>query len=464
MSEGTESRNGSTGVLAVRWPGLLCAGLLVLCAAACSSSSPGTDAPDAPDVTDAPDAPDVTDVPEAPDVPDVPDVTGPFHWASGCEGTATRDAWSSIPVTDTTFPRGPLVQMADRDGATLVWRTATPSVEEGCVDVAWGQEQRTVCGSADANGQYEVPVYGLPPATEITYAVRVGEIHTPQLTFRTLPDRPVAMKFAVFADAHNNVESLQKMSVAALAEGVDFAIGVGDLTGSGQVVEFDQTFQGFRDLGTRVNIWAVIGNHDEKSITGYTDAFVLPEGNEDEAATGLGEAWWSRRIGNVWIGGGYIRDYYLSPPDVDWGQVGWFRRQFQTEEFLTARWKLFFIHEPPWVASGGGDCNYYGENSLQQSLIPMLAAAGVQASFHGHMHGIEWGDVGGVRTYVVGGVCGCGLDTGACPLPEGLPRPWNALYEQANFAIVETGCDGLTVRHLDLDGTALTTHPIVTTP
>jgi predicted phosphodiesterase len=112
------------------------------------------------------------------------------------------------------------------------------------------------------------------------------------------------MKFAVFADAHNKVENLQKMSTLALGMGVDFAIGIGDLTGVGLPEEFDQTLKGFQDLGSRVNVWAVLGNHDEKNIKGYFDAFVLPQGNEEESAAGLGEGWWARRMGIGSLNGG----------------------------------------------------------------------------------------------------------------------------------------------------------------
>jgi predicted phosphodiesterase len=389
-----------------------------------------------------------------PDVAEgVIDTPQPFHWASGCEGAGTGAAWTLIP--DATFLRGPLVQMSDRDRATIVWRTATPSQDEGCVHLTWSDQYRMECGLPDANGQYEIQVVGLPAASEVSYHVQVGKVLTSQLTFRTLPDRPVPMKFAVFADAHNKVENLQKMSTLALGMGVDFAIGIGDLTGVGLPEEFDQTLKGFQDLGSRVNVWAVLGNHDEKNIKGYFDAFVLPQGNEEESAAGLGEGWWARRMGNVWIGGGWIRDFYLSMPDADWGQVGWFRRQFETEEFKTAQWKLFFIHEPAYSTQWGTECSSNGEQCLRVALIPMLAAAGVQASFHGHMHGIEWGAVEGVNTFIVGGLCGCGMDSGDCPTPDGFPAPWNGIYGIANFAVVETGCDGLTVRYMDLEGKLL---------
>lgn len=38
--------------------------------------------------------------------------------------------------------------------------------------------------------------------------------------------------------------------------------------------------------------------------------------------------------------------------------------------------------------------------------------------------------------------------------PTGLPQPWTYNYVH-NFAIVETGCDQMTVRFMDLDGNEL---------
>ena len=397
--------------------------------------------------------PDSKDVEEPADVPaDVAPDAPPFQWAAGCEGTGTGAAWT--PINDDTFLGGPLVQMSDRDTVTLLWRPAVASAEPGCVDLSWGDQSRTECGTADANGQYEVAVNGLPPATEIAYTVRIGDVRTAQMTFRTMPDRPVPMKIAVFADAHNNAENLRKMSALALAEGVDLAFSVGDQANAGLPEEYDQCFDGWRDLGARVNLWTVIGNHDEKNEPGYFESFALPHGNAEEESLGTAEGYWARRIGNTWIGGGWVRDFYFSMPDSDFGEVAWFRQQFESADFKTAQWRLFFIHQPAYVTQWGSTCDYDGEDCLKVAMIPLLAQAGVQATFHGHMHGIEWGAVEGVNTFVVGGVNG-NMDDGICPTPEGFPSPWHSIYNIANFAIVETGCDALTVRYLDLEGNEL---------
>lgn len=414
---------------------------------------------------------DVADVPVVNDVADDAveviadisvDTTTEFHWAAGCEGTGTGTAWTRI--SDTTFKRGPFIQMSDRDTALVAWRTEIATTDEGCVDYAYGDQTGSVCGLSNENGQYELAIPDLPASTEVTYSVRVGEVKTVDLTFKTMPDTPMPMKFAVFADAHNAEVPLSTMSGLALAEGVDFAIGNGDFAGEGLREEYDSVFAGMRDLASRVNVWAVPGNHDDKyaeRIKEYFGSFVMPQGSEDpyDISSGVAEGWWAKRIGNVWIGGGWVRDFYFSVPDSDWGEVGWFRRQFETEEFKTAQWKLFFIHQPAYSREWGGCDNpdpevepYNGEVALRVAMIPMLKAAGIHASFHGHMHGIEYGVVDGVTTIIDGGVCDCGLDSGVCVAPEPWFDPWVGHYGKGSFALVETGCDKMTVRFMGLDG------------
>lgn len=437
-------------------------------------ADPGPADPGAPDHAEDPGAPDVADDPGAndPGPTDIPPEVEPeYPWASGCEGTGTGATWvvngpdATEPDADIAedasedaatpldpFLRHPFIQMSDRDTVTIVWRMAAPTDAQGCVDVSYGEVARTVCGTPDANAQYEVAIDALPPATEITYAVAVGVNAVAPTTFRTMPERPVPMKFAMFADAHNNRAQLERFSRIALAEGVDFAVSVGDQAGSGQPWEYDLYFAGLRDLAKRVNVWGVMGNHDEKNLSGYFDAFALPEGNEAEAEKGWGEGWWSRRIGNVWVGAGWIRDFYLSMPDTEWGEVGWFRKQFETQAFQTAQWRLFFIHEPPYVTQWDSECVYDGENCLQVALVPLMSEFGLQASFHGHMHGIEYGPIAdSVWSFVAGGLTGT-MDSEVCPIPEVFPSPWTRIYGIPNFLIVEAGCDALTVRYLDLDG------------
>ena len=383
-----------------------------------------------------------------------------FEWPDGCQVQDAVAPWTKIE--DDTFMRGPFIQMADRDGATIVWMVAERTDQQGCVNWSVGDRSGTECGLADANGQYEVRLSGLPSDTEITYSAGVGETRTVDLTFRTMPDVPRGMKFLVYADAHNTVENLQKMSEIALAEGVEFGICVGDVAHEALPEEYTQYFDGVRSLASRVNLWAVPGNHDDKNVVKFFESFVLPQGSTDpyDIKSGMAEAYWDRRIGNMWIGGGWVRDFYISMPDSDWGEVGFFRQRFESRDFGTATWKLFFIHQPAWVIEWPG-CDYNGEQCLQTAMIPMLRDAGVQASFHGHMHGVEYGVVDGVNTFIIGGVGG-GLDAAteddqACPAPEGWFEPWFRLYGKHAFGIVETGCDRMVIRIVSVDNELLHT-------
>jgi predicted phosphodiesterase len=379
----------------------------------------------------------------------ITDTTHEFQWASGCEGTGTGATWTLIE--DHTFLRGPMIQMSDWNTATILWRTAVKSDEEGCVDYEVGAETFTKCGTSDKRGQYEITLDDLPAATEITYSARVGDIKTTDLTFRTMPDRPAPMKFAVFADAHCNIENLKKMTAVALAEGVDFAFGIGDFINTPEDVQFDQVFEGLQDLGSRVNIWAVLGNHDTGGMYFY-NAFALPKGNtiEPDYSNGYGEAWWDKRIGNVWLGGGWVIPFLFGEPEGVESEQSWFRQRFQEDHFKTAQWKLFFIHEPPYCQGWGG-CNYDGEECLRESLMPMAAENGIQATFHGHMHGIEYGETNGVKVFIPGGVGG---DLDYFCENSSPPQPWAYNYVH-NVAIVETNCDKMVVRFLGLDGVEL---------
>jgi len=119
-------------------------------AAGCGDGQGARDVVDATvtDVADVAVAEDVAD--DARNLEDTGSETTEFHWESGCTGTPTGATWTLIE--DSTFKRGPFIQMSDRDTVTVMWRTATPSTDEGCVDFIVGSENRSVCGTPDEHG------------------------------------------------------------------------------------------------------------------------------------------------------------------------------------------------------------------------------------------------------------------------------------------------------------------------
>lgn len=410
-------------------------------------SEPDADNPELP--ADAGGGEDTADIPGTPD-------TGTDFGPPPCEGDLEPQP---IPDTaDTTFLRGPYVQDVTPTGAVIVWRPQTPIDQEGCVHYTVDDTPATACADADARGQYEVRLTGLPADTAIPYSVAVGETQTTTpMAFRTAPDTARPVRLLVFADGHFNEAVLGPISVAALADGVDVAVSVGDLVSQPEEDQFDKALNGLRPLMHRVPMYAVLGNHEARGANHFA-AFVVP-GAAPDAPT---ERYYSVRHGNVWMGMLEVIDFEVSALfGVDTDQVTWLRRELDSEAARTARWRLLFIHHPPW-SLGWGHCDgYHGEASLRTLLVPLAAEKGVTAIFSGHMHGYERGEVDGV-TLVVNGGGGGGLDI-ECPEPEGFPTPWVRDYA-FHRVTVDAGCDSLSIEARDLEERLIDRHEIPYVP
>jgi len=364
-----------------------------------------------------------------------------------CEGVWQGTPWDD--VEDTTFVRGPFLQSVMGNTAVVVWRDA-PTSEQGCVHWSLpGEVEQSTCAAADARGQYEVRLDGLPQDTLISYRVSIGERQTKDLTFRSAPVDTRPIRLAVFADAHNNMETLDTISTLSLLDGVDGVVSVGDQIHQPEDVQFDEYFAGLRPLLHRVPLWPVIGNHEALGDA-YFESIVVPG-----AGVEWPELYYGVRFGNVWIAALDLLDIQLSAAfGKDAAEMAWLRSALESDEARSARWRLLFIHEPPY-SIGWGECDgYHGEETLRKVLIPLASDYDVAAIFSGHMHGYEHGKVEGVELFVSGGAGG-GLDM-SCETPEGFPSPWTAEYSHHNL-IVDAACDSLTVQARRLDGTTIET-------
>jgi predicted phosphodiesterase len=377
--------------------------------------------------------------------------TTPAHEDAGaCVGTWSAAAWAD--AADTTFLRGPYLQSVMADQAVVVVRDA-PGGPDACV--SWslpGAVEQSVCGPADANGQYELTITGLPPDTPVTYRVTVGPgRETIPLSFRSAPDDGRPVRLLVFADAHANADTLGVIAAGALADGVDAAVAVGDSVSQPEEAQFDTFFGALRPLLHRVPLWPVIGNHENLGEA-YFDAVVVPGAGEAPHA----ELYYAVRIGDVWLAALDLLDLQLTAAfGTDLPEATWLRAALQSPEARGARWRLLLIHEPPYCAGWGScDAAYHGEAALRDFLLPLAAAGDVAAIVSGHMHGYEHGVVDGVHLFVTGGAGG-GLDQG-CPTPDGFPSPWEAAYVHHRL-LVDAACDALTVEARGLDGALIET-------
>jgi predicted phosphodiesterase len=367
-----------------------------------------------------------------------------------CEGVWQENSLDH--VSDTTFTRGPYLQSVMANTAVVVWRDA-PGGSEGCVHWSLpGEAEQTTCAAADERGQYEVRLDGLPHDTLVGYRASVGDRQTGELTFRSAPVDTRPIRLAVFADAHRNEETLDIIAAQSLLDGVDGVVSVGDQISQPEEDQFDQYFAGLRPLLHRVPLWPVIGNHEALGDA-YFQSIVVPG-----AGVEWPELYYGVRFGNVWIGALDLLDIQLSAAfGKDIAEIAWLKSALESREARSARWRLLFIHEPPY-SIGWGECDgYHGEQTLRNLLVPLAAEYNVAAIFSGHMHGYEHGKVEGVELFVSGGAGG-GLDM-SCETPEAFPSPWTAEYVHHSL-VVDAGCDSLTVQARRLDGTTIETTTI----
>jgi predicted phosphodiesterase len=369
-----------------------------------------------------------------------------------CEGELAPQA---LPIdADTTFLRGPYVQDVTTTSAVVVWRPAEPVTQEGCVHYTLDEAPLTACAMPDSRGQYEVRLTGLPPATAIPYSVAIGDTTTTvPMAFSTAPDDARPVRLLVFADGHRNDTVLRSIAEAGLEQGVDLAVSVGDLVSQPEEEQFDLALEGLRPLMHRVPMYAVLGNHEARGSSHFA-AFVISGAAPDDPT----ERYFSVRHGDVWMGMLEVIDFQATQMfGVDTDQITWLKQELDSEAARTARWRLLFIHHPPWC-QGWGHCDgYNGEDSLRELLVPLAAQKGVAAIFSGHMHGYERGEMDGVALVISGGGGGA-LDMW-CPAPEGLPSPWLSDYA-FHRVIVDANCDALAIEARALDGRLIDWHEI----
>jgi hypothetical protein len=375
----------------------------------------------------------------------------PEDAAVACEGDPLGPAWDY--VDDRTFVRGPYLQSVLDDQAVVVVRDA-PGGPDACVVYSLpGGDADSVCGPADANGQYELTLTGLPPDTLVSYRVEVGARATAPLTFRSAPADSRPVRLAIISDAHANALTLGQIAAAALDQGVDALVTVGDNVSAPEAAQFDQFFAGLRPLLHRVPLWPTIGNHEALGQA-YFDAVVVP----GAGVAPNPELYYSVRFGAVWIGVLDLLDLQLSAAfGKDLPEVTWLRAALASEAARGAAWRLLFIHQPPYNLGWGSCDGYHGETTLRDLLLPLAAEHGVAAIFSGHVHGYEHGVVDGVHLFVCGGAGG-GLDQ-PCEPPDGFPAPWSTAYVFHRL-LVEAGCDALTVEARGLDGALIETTTI----
>jgi predicted phosphodiesterase len=301
---------------------------------------------------------------------------GPYSGAPSAESVVI--SWVVVPPLPAQLEVAPVVPHAARP--VPVRTIAVPAPPEG------------------TNGQVEVVVEGLDPATEYVYRVVIEDgseiTSSPIGHFRTapLPGQPVT--FAVLADTQWQWEGGDRLAViagaiaydAARSGGFDFVLHAGDIVETPNAYYWEPWFDAFAPMLLTAPFIPVLGNHEKNSVS-YYKAFAHPPG-----AGQNGERWWTLRWGDLLVVG---LDTSVTRADQILEQQAYARAELAGPE----RWKFVIFHHPVFSSDA-----YHGSGYGYDLIYhPIFVEAGVDLVFNGHAHNYERIERDGVTYLVLGG-------------------------------------------------------------
>jgi predicted phosphodiesterase len=250
----------------------------------------------------------------------------------------------------------------------------------------------------DADGQVDVLVDGLAPATAYVYRVIVqsgSEIATSPIgRFETAPAPGQTVTFAVLSDTQWQWEGANRLAVigdavafdAARSGGFDFILHAGDLVETPNAAYWEPWFDSFETMLLAAPFVPVLGNHEKNSVS-YYKAFAHPPG------AGQGdERWWALHWGDVVVVG---LDTSVTRADRILEQQAYAR----AELFGPERWKFVIFHHPIYSSDA-----YHGSGYGYELIYhPIFVEAGVNVVFNGHAHNYERIEKDGIVYLVLGG-------------------------------------------------------------
>ena len=304
------------------------------------------------------------------------------------------------------FARGPYSGAPGTDSIVISWVVLPPlpaKLEVSPVDTeapqaAFPRVIDVAAPAEDADGQVDVLVDGLAPATAYVYRVIVqsrSEIATSPIgRFETAPAPDETVTFAVLSDTQWQWEGTNRLAVigdavafdAARSGGFDFILHAGDLVETPNAAYWEPWFDSFGTMLLAAPFVPVLGNHEKNSVS-YYKAFAHPPG------AGQGdERWWALHWGDVVVVG---LDTSVSRADRILEQQAYARAELCGPE----RWKFVIFHHPIYSSDA-----YHGSGYGYELIYhPIFVEAGVDIVFNGHAHNYERIEKDGIVYLVLGG-------------------------------------------------------------
>jgi predicted phosphodiesterase len=297
-------------------------------------------------------------------------------------GAPTADSvvisWMVVPSLPARLEVSPIAPGADLPAATRTFAVGAPT--------------------EDKDGQVDVLVDGLKPATAYVYRVLIqsgSEVAaSPIGRFKTAPAPGQPITFAVLSDTQWQWEGTNRLAVIANAiafdsarsGGFDFVLHAGDVVETPNAHYWPHWFASFEPTLLAAPFVPVLGNHEKNSIS-YYNAFSHPAG-----AGQNGERWWTLRWGDIVVVG---LDTSVTRADRILEQQAYARAELA----VPARWKFVIFHHPVFSS----DAYYGGDYSYDLIYHPIFVETGVDMVFNGHAHNYERIERDGVVYLVLGG-------------------------------------------------------------
>ena len=301
--------------------------------------------------------------------------------------------------------RMPYIQNPTQVSVEVAWRTLEETVGSVQYDSEKGRLGNEIT-EPEARQKHHVRITNLDPSTRYFYKVlNDGVSMTDETDFRTArTNAEDVFSFLVLGDSGVDTPTQWKLGEAMRANmnaaEVDFMVHVGDVH-QGQGDYYDNIyFKPYRTIIQNINVYTSLGNHDTYTDNGevYLDDFYLPHNNADST-----ERYYSFRWANAY--------FICLDTNIDYSpgspQYQFFLNALQDPLRESATWTFVYAHHPPYTEYW---TDYYGDEGVQNHLVPLFESYDVDMVMNGHTHSYERGEKEHVHYLVTGGGGG-NLDT-----------------------------------------------------
>ncbi|MGV9171838.1 MAG: metallophosphoesterase [Promethearchaeia archaeon] len=281
---------------------------------------------------------------------------------------------------------------------------------------------------------HHINLTGLSPDTKYYYEVKIDGDIFGKGEFRTAPSSQKDFTFGFYSDTQQNLGPGHHFRVAKALSNKDYAFvaNVGDIVQDGRKKEY---YNNFFKIGSEyldtLPIIPVIGNHDQTNFEQFTEYFINQVNKSQQ------QFYYSFNWSNVHFcipHFAYGSEYEMTDAQLSWLEKDLARAQDKA-------FRIVMFHCPILGAS------FFGPNEvLIEQVQPILLKYNVTATFHGHEHHFERGNIEGM-TYFISGGGGGALDVGLRPLPE-----TEVLTESPNFTEVHVTDKEINFKTMTLEG------------